>query len=210
MALASAYSHSGDIDAAASLMSDLSDMAFEKSLAIHIELQANVIRCQAFLLGDQAQVAQSRLKSLNDKIGNMVRDSETPAALLSKARELHSTVQILSGQAIQATDGIQAAESYWQSLADDSSSSPIVRSAAWLGLAEAAVENGKLRAAQLQLAKIVATMPSSPDVTPQALYQLASVSSKLNDDKSSRSAVQRLTNSYPNSRWAIKASTEGL
>jgi ATP/maltotriose-dependent transcriptional regulator MalT len=210
MAMASAMAHTGDVDGATSLMSSLSDMAFEKNLARHIELQANVIRCQAFLLGDQAQVAQSRLNSLNDKIGAMVRDNETPAALRTKARELHTTVQILSGQAIQSTDGIQAAQSYWQSLADNSSTSPVVRSAAWLGLAEAAIESGKLRAAQLQLAKIVATMPASPSVTPQALYHLASVSAQLNDAKSSRSASNRLNFTYPNSSWAIKATSEGL
>ncbi|MFT7516564.1 MAG: outer membrane protein assembly factor BamD (BamD/ComL family) [Myxococcota bacterium] len=210
MALAQALANTGDIDGATSLMSALSDMAFEKNLARHIELQANIIRCEAFLIGQQAQVAQSRLKSLNDKIGSMIRDSETPVALMTTARGLYSKVQILSGQAIQATDGISAAQSYWQALADDSATSPVVRSAAWLGLAEAAIESGELRSAQLQLAKIVATMPSSPDVTPQALYQLASVSNSLLDTKASRSAANRLSTYYPNSSWAIKATSQGL
>jgi TolA-binding protein len=140
----------------------------------------------------------------------MIRDSETPVALMTTARGLYSKVQILSGQAIQATDGISAAQSYWQALADDSATSPVVRSAAWLGLAEAAIESGELRSAQLQLAKIVATMPSSPDVTPQALYQLASVSNSLLDTKASRSAANRLSTYYPNSSWAIKATSQGL
>ncbi|MBC8369849.1 MAG: hypothetical protein H8E25_07605 [Planctomycetes bacterium] len=210
MALSMALAKTGDIDGATKLMSTLSDMAFEKNLARHIELQANVIRCHAFLIGDQAQVAQSRLASLSDKIGALVRDSETPSALLTAVRELQSKVQILVGQAIRDTEGMASSKSYWQALSDDSATSPVVRSAAWLGLAEAAIDGDNLRSAQLQLAKIVATMPSSPDVTPQALFLLADVSNQLEDAKTSRSALNQLSSSYPNSDWAIKAASKGL
>jgi ATP/maltotriose-dependent transcriptional regulator MalT len=210
MSLARALANTGDIDGAASLMEGLSNLAFAKTLARHIELQANVIRCEAFLIGGQAQSAQSRLSSLKDTLGSMIRNAETPPALLSKARGLHSQVQILNGQAIQAIEGANASQAYWKELADSGSTTPVVRSAAWLGLAEAAIEANELRSAQLQLAKIVAVMPSSPNVTPQALYKLAVVSASLEDTKSSRSAAMRLTTNYPNSTWAIKASSEGL
>jgi tetratricopeptide (TPR) repeat protein len=210
MALARALASNGDIDGAALLMEQLSNMAFAETLARHIELEANVLRCEVFLIGDQAQAAQNRLSSLRDTLGSMVRNSETPSALLSKARGLHSKVQILNGQAIQAIEGINASQAYWKELAGSESTSPNVRSAAWLGIAEAAIESNKLRSAQLQLAKIVAVMPSSPNVTPKALYKLAVVSASLEDTKSSRSAVKRLTTNYPNSTWAIKANSEGL
>ena len=210
MSLARALASTGDIDGAASMMEELSNLAFAESLARHIEIQANVIRCEAFLIGGQAQSAQSRLSSLRDTLGGMIRNAETPPALLSKARGLHSQVQILNGQAIQAIEGVNASQAYWQELANGESTTPIVRSAAWLGLAEAAIEANELRSAQLQLAKIVAVMPASPNVTPQALYKLAVVSAKLEDTKSSRSAAMRLTTNYPNSTWAIKADSEGL
>jgi ATP/maltotriose-dependent transcriptional regulator MalT len=210
MSLARALASTGDIDGAASMMEELSNLAFAESLARHIEIQANVIRCEAFLIGGQAQSAQSRLSSLRDTLGGMIRNAETPPALLSKARGLHSQVQILNGQAIQAIEGVNASQAYWKELADGESTTPVVRSAAWLGLAEAAIEANELRSAQLQLAKIVAVMPASPNVTPQALYKLAVVSAKLEDTKSSRSAAMRLTTNYPNSTWAIKADSEGL
>jgi TolA-binding protein len=210
MALAGALANTGDIDSAAAMMEELSNLAFAESLARHIELQANVIRCEAFLIGGQAQSAQSRLSTLGDNLGSMIRNANTPVALLSKARSLYSRVQILNGQAIQATEGVAASQSYWKQLADAEDTTPVVRSAAWLGLAEAAIETNELRSAQLQLAKIVAIMPASPNVTPQALYKLASVSASLEDSKSSRSAAQRLNANYPNSIWAIKANSEGL
>lgn len=210
MSLARALANTGDIDGAASMMEELSNLAFAETLARHIEIQANVIRCEAFLIGGQAQSAQSRLSSLKDTLGSMIRNAETPPALLSKARGLHSQVQILNGQAIQAIEGVNASQAYWKELADGESTRPVVRSAAWLGLAEAAIEANELRSAQLQLAKIVAVMPASPNVTPQALYKLAVVSASLEDTKSSRSAAMRLTTNYPNSTWAIKANSEGL
>ncbi|MAU93541.1 MAG: hypothetical protein CMJ93_04980 [Planctomycetes bacterium] len=210
MSFARALANTGDIDGAASMMEELSNLAFAESLARHIELQANVIRCEAFLIGGQAQSAQSRLSSLRDTLGGMIRNAETPPALLSKARGLHSQVQILNGQAIQAIEGVNASQAYWKELADGESTAPVVRSAAWLGLAEAAIEADELRSAQLQLAKIVAVMPASPNVTPQALYKLAIVSAKLEDTTSSQSAAMRLTTNYPNSTWAIKANSEGL
>ena len=210
MSLARALANTGDIDGAASMMEELSNLAFAETLARHIEIQANVIRCEAFLIGGQAQSAQSRLSSLRDTLGGMIRNAETPPALLSKARGLHSQVQILNGQAIQAKEGVTASQAYWKDLAEGESPTPVVRSAAWLGLAEAAIEANELRSAQLQLAKIVAVMPASPNVTPQALYKLAIVSAKLEVTKSSRSAAMRLTTNYPNSTWAIKANSEGL
>jgi outer membrane protein assembly factor BamD (BamD/ComL family) len=210
MSLARALANNRDIDGAASLMEKLTNMAFDKNLARHIELEASVIRCEVFLIGGQAQAAQNRLSSLKDTLGGMIRDSETPSALRRKARGLHSQVQIFNGRAIQEIEGVNASQTYWKELADSELTAPVVRSAAWLGLAEAAMDANQLRSAQLQLAKIVAVMPSSPNVTPQALYKLAVVSASLEDTKSSRSAAMRLTTNYPNSTWAIKASSEGL
>jgi tetratricopeptide (TPR) repeat protein len=210
MSLARALAKNGEIDLAASLMEELSNLAFAETLASHIELQANVIRCEAFLIGKQAQSAQNRLSSLKDTLGSMVRNSETPSALRSKARGLYSKVQILNGRAIQDIEGVNASQAYWKELADAKSTSHEVRSAAWLGLAEAAIEANELRSAQLQLAKIIAVMPASPNVTPKVLYNLATVSLSLEDTKSSRSAALRLTTNYPNSISARKANSKGL
>jgi outer membrane protein assembly factor BamD (BamD/ComL family) len=210
MAYAELLAKNGKIDEATGLMSTLSDKAFELQLPQHIDLQANVMRCEAFLIGNQAQVAQSRLKSLETKINSVLNDSETPPSMYSLVKELQAKVQIMTGRALEATEGLRGAKSYWDTLATNSSAGPTARAAAWLGLAEIELEAQNYRAAQLQLAKVIALMPESNQVTPKALYQLAKVSKQLTDKSTQSSSVQKLKNLFPLSSWTIKADSEGL
>ena len=116
----------------------------------------------------------------------------------------------MTGRALEATEGLRGAKSYWDTLATNSSAGPTARAAAWLGLAEIELEAQNYRAAQLQLAKVIALMPESNQVTPKALYQLAKVSKQLTDKSTQSSSVQKLKNLFPLSSWTIKADSEGL
>ena len=51
MGQAKAMAMSGDVDGATTLMQQLSDTAFEKNLGRHVELNVNLVRCEAFLIG---------------------------------------------------------------------------------------------------------------------------------------------------------------
>jgi hypothetical protein len=186
-------------------MQKLSDTAFEKNLGRHVELHVNLVRCEAFLIGGQAEVAQARLRDLVVKLGQSVSSPDTPSGVKSLVSGLYSQSQILLGQAIQEKDGSRAASTYWQGLASDRNVSADVRAAAWIGIAQDAREQGKAREAQLQLAKVVATLPASDETMARALYELGEVSKELgNNPTSGETYHQRLLERYPNTSWAAK------
>jgi tetratricopeptide (TPR) repeat protein len=205
MGSAFAMAMSGDVDGATSLMQKLADTAFEKNLGRHVELQVNLVRCEAFLIGGQAEVAEARLRDLVVKLDDAVRDPKSPEGTRSLFGQMSSRAQILLGEAITEKDGLRTAASYWQGLADDRNATADVRAAAWIGIARSARENGQPRQAQLQLAKVVATLPASEDVMAHALYELGEVSKELGNNPTSGDAYhQRLLEQYPNTTWASK------
>lgn len=205
MGSAKAMAMSGDVDGATALMQKLADTAFEKNLGRHVELQVNLVRCEAFLIGGQAEVAEARLRDLVVKLGEAVRDPKGPEGTKPLFGRMSSHAQILLGEAITEKDGLRTAASYWQGLADDRNATADVRAAAWIGIARSARESGQPRQAQLQLAKVVATLPASEDVMAHALYELGEVSKELgNNPTSGDSYHQRLLERYPNTSWAAK------
>ncbi len=205
MGQAKAMAMSGDVDGATTLMQKLSDTAFEKNLGSHVELGVNLVRCEAFLIGGQAEVAQARLRDLVVKLGKEVQSPDTPAGSKSLFSGLYSHSQILLGNAIEEKDGSRAAATYWQGLAQDRNVSADVRAAAWIGIAASAREQGQTREAQLQLAKVVATLPANDDLMARALYELGEVSKELGNNPTSGDTYhQRLLERYPNTSWAAK------
>ena len=205
MGQAKAMAMSGDVDGATSLMQRLSDTAFEKNLGRHVELHVNLVRCEAFLVGGQAEVAQARLRDLVVKLGEAVQSPETPSGSKSLFSGLYSQAQILLGNAITEKDGGRAAATYWQSLAQDRNVSADVRAAAWIGMAQNAREQGLTREAQLQLAKVVATLPANGELMARALFELGEISKELGNNPTSGDAYhQRLLKRYPNTSWAAK------
>ncbi len=206
MGAAKAMAMAGDVDGATSLMQKLADTAFEKNLGKHVELQVNLVRCEAFLIGGQAEVAEARLRDLVVKLGNAVQDPKAPEGTRSLILNLYSQSQILLGDAIHSKDGPQAAAPYWQGLAKDRTATPNVRAAAWIGIAEAARAAGHPRQAQLHLAKVVATLPASEEVMAHALYLLGEVSTELGDTPTAGDLYRRrLLDRYPSTSWAAKA-----
>lgn len=205
MGAAQAMAMAGDVDGATSLMQQLADTAFEKNLGRHVELQVNLVRCESFLIGGQAEVAEARLRDLVVKLQEAVRDPKAPSGTKGLYASLNSKAQILLGDAITEKDGVRTAASYWEGLSEDRNSSPDVRAAAWIGIARSAREAGQPRQAQLQLAKVVATLPASDEVMARALYELGEVSKELgNNPTSGETYHQRLIERYPNTSWAAK------
>lgn len=205
MGAAQAMAMSGDVDGATSLMQKLADTAFEKNLGRHVELQVNLVRCESFLIGGQAEVAEARLRDLVVKLEEAVRDPKAPMGTKGLYASLSSRAQILLGDAITEKDGVRTAASYWQGLSEDRNASADVRAAAWIGIARAAREGGDARQAQLQLAKVVATLPASDEVMARALYELGEVSKELGNNPTSGDTYhQRLLERYPNTSWAAK------
>lgn len=205
MGAAQAMAMSGDVDGATSLMQKLADTAFEKNLGRHVELQVNLVRCESFLIGGQAEVAEARLRDLVVKLEEAVRNPQAPSGTKGLYASMNSRAQILLGDAITEKDGVRTAASYWQGLADDRNASADVRAAAWIGIARSAREGGQPRQAQLQLAKVVATLPASDEVMARALYELGEVSKELGNNPTSGDTYhQRLLERYPNTSWAAK------
>ena len=206
---ATALSRSGKSDEAQSLMQGLSDLAFEKNLARHVELQAALVRSEAFLAGNQPEVAEARLRDLVNKANELNTAGDTPHGVRSAAQSVESRARILLGDAIEQKDGAAAAGSYWQGLADDPRSAADVRAAAWIGLAAAARADGRLREAQALLGRVVATVPAGPEVMGRALYSLGELSQETGDKPvSGRQYYQMLVDRYPTSSWAAKARTQ--
>lgn len=205
MGAAEAMAMSGDVDGATSLMQQLSDTAFEKNLGRHVELQVNLVRCEAFLIGGQAEVAEARLRDLVVKLDKAVADPKGDVGTRGMFLAMSSRAKIRLGDAITQKDGPRTASSYWQGLANDRNATSDVRAAAWIGMASAARESGNLRQAQVQLAKVIATLPASDDVLAHALYDLGEVSKELgNNPTPGETYHQRLLEKYPNTSWAAK------
>ncbi|MCP4772131.1 MAG: hypothetical protein GY879_12060 [Planctomycetes bacterium] len=205
MGQAKAMAMSGDVDGATTLMQELSDTAFEKNLGRHVELHVNLVRCEAFLIGGQAEVAQARLRDLVTKLREAVQSPDTPVGAKSLLTSLYSSSQVLLGDAIYAKDGGRAAATYWEGLSKDRNASADVRAAAWIGIAQNAREQGQAREAQLQLAKVVATLPASDEMMARALYELGEVSKELGNNPTSGDTYhQRLLERYPSTSWAAK------
>lgn len=197
---------SGDTVRAAKMFEDLAAFAFEKDFPIHVELSARLGRCQVFLMGKQANVAEARLRDLVPKIADGMTASNTSGVLRIRLRLLHSQGQILLGDAIEAKDGVAKARSYWNKLSNDRNSSLDVRAAATVGAARAARQAGSTREAQLLLAQVVATMPASREVTARAIFALAETCEELgNTPTSAKSYYRRLVDDYSSTTWAIKA-----
>lgn len=205
MGQARAMARSGDVDGATSLMQTLSDTAFEKNLGQHVELEVNLVRCESFLIGGQAEVAQARLRDLVSKLGNGAKDPNTPNGSRRLLAELHAKAQVMLGDALEAKDGLRGAASYWEGLSNDRNSTADVRAAAWIGLARYAREQGQAREAQLQLAKVVATLPASDDVMARALFELGEIAEELGNSPTAADPYrQRLLERYPSTSWAAK------
>ncbi len=203
---AMATAAAGDTDSAAKLFEKLAAFAFEKTLPNHIEFGARLGRCEVFLIGKQATVAEARLRDLVPKIADALKSGDSSNALRTRLRKLHSRGQILLGDSIEAKDGVAKARSYWENLGRDRNSSLDVRAAATVGAARAARQSGALRDAQLLLAQVVATMPASQEVSARALFELAETCAELeNTPTSAKSYYQRLVDDYSSTSWAVKA-----
>ena len=158
-----------------------------------------------FLIGGQAEVAEARLRDLVVKLDNAVSDPKGDIGTKGLFLSMSSRAKIRLGDAITQKDGPRTASSYWQGLANDRNATSDVRAAAWIGMASAARESGNLRQAQVQLAKVIATLPASDDVMAHALYDLGEVSKELgNNPTPGETYHQRLLEKYPNTSWAAK------
>lgn len=204
--LARATAMTGKTDDAARMLEDLASFAFEKNLAKHVELGARLERSEVYLMGDQAQVAETRLRDLVPEFEKFIFDSTTPSGVRLVLRGYLSRGQIALGDAIEARDGSAKARPYWEKLSRDLSVSQDVRAAARLGLAKSAQAAGQTREAQLQMAKVVATLPTSSPVMPRALYSLGELCQELNNAPADGALYfERLINDYPNTSWANQA-----
>ncbi|KAA3608154.1 MAG: hypothetical protein DWQ01_13865 [Planctomycetota bacterium] len=204
--LAQALALSGKVDEAARNLEELATFAFNKNLSKHVEFTAQVDRCEVYLIGKQAQVAETRLRDLIPQLQGAIGNRETPMGVRGLLRSLLSRSQILLGDALEGRQGSAAVRPYWESLLKDPTVSPDVRAAASLGLALAARAAGKAREAQLLMARVVATLPANSPVLPRALYYLGELSQELkNVPVDGRIYFERVIQDYPSSTWAQQA-----
>jgi hypothetical protein len=195
----------GDGAGAEQLLTELLALVFEKGLAKHLDYEINLERCRAFLASRQPEVAEARLRDLVDK--------EVPAdaarGVRSRLLTLRGQAQILLGEAIEAKSGARTAAAYWEGLARDTRATTDVRAAALTGLANAAVSEGRLRDAQLQLAEVVAVLDAGDEVRARALWDLHVVTEKLGDHPvNHRIYLERILRECPDSTWAEPARTK--
>ena len=202
LAQARAMVIAGDVDGATALLQALSDLAFERGLAKHMELEINLERCRAFMEGRQFEVAMARLNDLVTK----EPPADAPRGVRSRMLALRSEAQILLGDAIGAKSGAGAAKAYWEGLARDPKAAADVRAAALVGLAALARAAGQAREAQLQLAEVVAVLDASPEVRARALWELAEVTAELGDHPTAaKSYYERILRECPDSAYAERA-----
>ncbi|RMH04603.1 MAG: hypothetical protein D6702_02815 [Planctomycetota bacterium] len=204
--LARAMARSGQVDQAAQELEQVASLAFEKSLPKTVEYRARLARCRVYLEGGQAGIAVSRLQDLVPRIQGDRSSSDLPTGVRRALGPLLTEGRILLGDAIEADQGISAAESYWQGLLRSADLDGDVRAAATLGLAKAARAGGQLRRAQLLAARVVATMPAGREVSARALYLLGELTAELGDDiAASRPYFRRVADLYPETVWAVRA-----
>jgi len=195
-----------DVQGATTLMQELADLAFEKTLGRQVEFKASLVRSECFLIGGQAEVAEGRLRDLAVNLGEARRDQDIPRGTRQLVGRFQADAQLLLGRALEEKDGVAAAASYWQGLADARDTQADVRAAARIGLALAAKEQGNLREAQLQLARVVALQPAKAEVMAHALYELAAVTESLgNQPIPAKTYRERLQAHYPETTWAAKS-----
>ena len=195
----------GRTDQASTLMQGVSDLAFEKNLPEHVELEAALTRCRAFLRGNQVDVAEARLRDVASKADQGL-SGDLARGVRSRVVGLRAEARILLGDAIRAKSGMPAAVAYWEGLADDPRTVPDVRAAAWIGLAAAAREAGDLRDAQALLGRVVATLPAGPEVMGRALFELGDLAQEAGDRPvPGKNYFQIILDRYPRSSWAAKA-----
>lgn len=202
---ARAMATSDDVQGATTTMQELADRAFEKNLGRHVEFQAALVRSECFLLGGQAEVAEARLRDLVVKLGEASRDQDIARGTRQMIGRFQADAQLLLGQAIEEKDGVKAAASYWEGLAEARDTKADVRAAARIGLALAAKEQGDLRTAQLQLARVIALQPAKAEVMAHALYELAEITESLgNQPVPAKTYRERLKANFPETSWAAK------
>ncbi|HBF23536.1 MAG TPA: hypothetical protein DDW23_06970 [Planctomycetes bacterium] len=196
----------GNVDGGATLLQELTDFAYEKNLGRHVELGARLTRCEIFLHGEQAPIAETRLRDLVPTIEEAAAARGVGLALRRHLQSLLTTSQIRLGEAIELKDGTLTAAAYWNSLLGSTSSSTDAKAAAWTGIARHAKTENRLREAQFTLARIPATLNAGPEVLARALYELGEVCEQLGDNPaSSTDYFKRVIEKYPRSRWAIEA-----
>ena len=192
----------GDVDGATGLLQALSDLAFQRGLAKHLELEISLERCKAFMAGKQFDVAEARLRDLVTKEA----PADAPRGIRSRMLALRGDAQILLGDAIAAKSGQSAATAYWEALAHDLKATPEVRAAALVGLAVTARAAGKFREAQLQLAEVVAVLDAGQEVLARALWELAEVTAQLGDHPvPAKTYYERILRDCPDSSFAEQA-----
>jgi hypothetical protein len=195
----------GDTDGADGLLQQLSQLAFDRNLAKHVELEINIERCRAFLAGKQNEVAEARLRDLVTQ----GPPTDAPRGVRTRMLTLRGEAQILLGDAIGAKSGQKAATAYWEGLANDPKVLPDVRAAARVGLAVTARAENRLRDAQLQLAAVVAVLDASAEVRARALWELAEVTALLGDHPTPAKAYyERILTDCPDSSYAERARTK--
>ena len=102
---ARALARAGRTDQASTLMQGLSDLAFEKNLPAHIEIEAALTRCEAFLRGNQVDVAEARLRDVSSKADQGL-SGDLPRGVRAHVSRLRAEAQILLGDAIGAKSGM--------------------------------------------------------------------------------------------------------
>ncbi|MDP6849409.1 MAG: hypothetical protein QGH51_09225 [Planctomycetota bacterium] len=204
--LAFAIARNGQVDLAAKELEGVATLAFEKSLPPHVEISARLSRCELFLLHGQPGVAKTRLEDLVNKIQKSAQDRNASDSLKSQLHKMESQAQVALGDAIELKDGMDSSRRYWENLLSKRNIMMDVRAAATIGLARAAHKNGQSREAQILIAKVVATMPTTPEVASKALWFLAEISLELGDSPiPSKTYYQRLVDDYPFTTWGIQA-----
>jgi|GEM_PF-894014 len=211
--LARATAAAGEMEEAVRLLQEVADLAFSRNLGRHLEAQAKVARCQVYLAAGKATLARQRLEgpgglvaTLNEQGG----DVQTPRMVRSELAHHLATAQVLLGDCVENLDGLQGAKRYWEGLLNQRGSlTPDVEGAGIIMLARTAKEAGKPRQAQLLLAKVTATLMTSPEIQARALFHLGEVSEELDNNPSpGRFYYEEILRSFPSTLWAAKARTK--
>jgi tetratricopeptide (TPR) repeat protein len=205
-----AMGRTGKVSDAAKELQAVASFAFENNLGKKIEFEARLARCEVYLQGKDAALARQRLEGSGGLVANLKEAASSPQAptgLRSLLTAYWVRAQIQLGDALEQTDGLGQAKSYWErllrserNLGDDA------RASGKIVIARAARDAGKLREAQFALAEIAATINAGPETMARALYTLGEVCQELGDKPTPGTTYfRRIVERFPSSSWAQKA-----
>lgn len=200
----------GDIDGAVADLDALKKEAAENGYGIEWELRAALERAQALDdagRSDEARRAYSALEQQARVLANAQNADEREKAY---ALEVAGLARLAQGRVLIGGGKASQAESFFRRIVDDEREAEPVRAAALVGLGEALMAQGKLKEAQLALARVRVRYFHARDAVAHATYLLGEIAERLGrthpqEARLAQTYYLEVAERYGDTRWARKA-----